>query len=307
MGRRRLCAVVAVVVSWVGATLLAQQARAAAVPPAVTLTDPLEGQPQVPDLGTMTASMRADDVLEVRTQVVARPPAGWGGCVPLASGLCLQADMSVTWLLDTRLGGSPADGGADSKVVATPAWGKTTWSFHSWNAGTARWMDALVPPPGATDVGGVTWSIPLPWVGLRLGETTGSLGLRAVSRVVPVDSLGQALTPVVDETATLLVPLVATASAPASVAPPPGAPSTPGLGTDPTWLKAQAAACTRAKTRVARLDRRVRRAARAARQRGPAARRRAARRELRRLRVQRNAALAGKRRACAKASQPPPR
>jgi hypothetical protein len=292
---------------WVGATVLAAPAGAASVPPAVTLTDPLEGQPQVPDLGTMTASIRADDVLEVRTQVVARPPAGWGGCVPLASGLCLQADMSVTWFLDTRVGGSPADGGADSKVVATPAWGKTTWSFHSWNAGTARWMDALVPPPGVTDAGGVTWSVPLPWVGLRLGQTTGSLGLRAVSRVVPVDSLGQAQTAIVDETATLLVPLVAPESAPASVPPPAGAPSIPGLGTDTAWLKAQAARCTRATARVRQLDRRVRRAARTAKRSGPAARRRAARRELRRLRMQRNAALAVKRRVCAKASQPPAR
>ncbi|MBB4662319.1 hypothetical protein [Conexibacter arvalis] len=277
-----------------------------------TLVDPLEGQPLVADIGEMTASVRADGVLEVRTQLVARPPAGWGGCIPLASGVCMLADMRVTWYLDSRAGGSSDEHGADAKIAAIPAWDRTSWLLDGWSDADARWLRSANVPAAATDAGGARWALPLAWLGIRPGAV-GSVRLRAVSRIVPLDPLGQPQPPVRDETDWLVVPLAADPSAPAADRPVPAAPTAGSPDAVPTGEAAPRAptaarrACTRAGARVRRLDRRIRRAARAARARRPAARRRAARRELRRLRMQRNAALADKRRACAKASQPPSR
>ena len=116
MGRRRLpllacCALLALL------TLAPAQAAAATSTVTATLSDPLEGLPYVADLGETVVTVRADAVLMVRTNVVARPPAGWGGCITLTSGLCMPVEMSVTWSLDDRPGGDPA-GGADSRFLA---------------------------------------------------------------------------------------------------------------------------------------------------------------------------------------------
>lgn len=278
-------------------------AGAAAAAPAASLVDPLEGQPFVADLGELVATVRPDAVLEVRTQIVARPPAGWGGCVTLANGVCMLAEMDVTWRLDHRVGGAPGDG-ADARVVATPSWNETGWRLETWHATLQRWL-AATPPPATTDAGGARWSLPLAW----LGGSGERLLLRASSRFVPVDAIGKPQAPLFDETDWLEVALPPVAApAPSSPAPAP-APSPPvarGEDAAPLRAPAQRTACVKARARVAALDRRIRRAAKVARS-GPAARRRAARRELRRLRSHRDAALSSKRRTCAKASQPPSR
>jgi hypothetical protein len=284
MGRRRLpllvcCTLLALL------TLAAAQAPAAQPTVTVTLSDPLEGLPYVADLGETVVTVRADAVLTVRTAVVARPPAGWGGCITLASGLCMPVEMSVVWSLDDRPGGDPADG-ADSRVVATPARDATTWALERWNPESARWR-VDEPPAAATDLGGVTWSISLARIGIAMTRRTPvSLSIR--SRIVPLDPLGRALDPVVDDAGPLAIPFGGEAAPDAGSSPPP---------------TAAPVACVRARARVHALERRIRRTARVARSGGPAARRRAAR-QLRRLRLQRVAARATARRTCARTSQP---
>jgi len=284
--------------------LLAAGAGAAGAPvPAtaaqtVTIAEPLEAQPFVADLGHVEATAGDDGRLTVRTQIVARPPAGWGGCIALPNGVCVRADMLVTWYLDHRPGGSPMGRGADWKVWARPIWGQTSWMLEEWSDARGHWIGSFQRPLATTDAGGATWSLPLAALRLAPGER---LLLRASSRFVPLDDAGQPLPPLFDDTETVEVPL------PATVASPPPSPAAPAPDAAPGTLPpAQRAACVRAQARVGALRRRIRRAARAA-QRGPAARRRAARRELRRLRVKRDAALGVKRRTCAKASQPPSR
>lgn len=312
MGRRRLSAVAPALVA--GLLLAAPAPLAGAATPGVvsatTIADPLEGLQHVPDLGATVVTVTAENLLTVRTEVVARPPAGWGGCFPLTSGICMPAETRVTWYLDWRTGGSAAAAGADARVVAAPAWGRTAWSADAWSDETGHWS-GLAAPEGATDVAGVRWTAPA--AGLGIGPKVRTLLLRAVARIVPLDPLGQPLPVVVDETAAGAIPLAAfqgqsAPDAPEPRSPPAGAPAPgqPGSVPAPTTPAAKRRACARAATRLADLDRRIRRAAKAATS-GPAARRRAARRDLRRLRVQRNAALVTKRRTCATASQPPSR
>lgn len=315
MGRRRLSAVAPALVA--GLLLAAPAPLAGAATPGVvsatTIADPLEGLQHVPDLGATVVTVTAENLLTVRTEVVARPPAGWGGCFPLTSGICMPAETRVTWYLDWRTGGSAAAAGADARVVAAPAWGRTAWSADAWSDETGHWS-GLAAPEGATDVAGVRWTAPA--AGLGIGPKVRTLLLRAVARIVPLDPLGQPLPVVVDETAAGAIPLAAfqgqsapdAPAAPEPRGPPAGAPAPgqPGSVPAPTTPAAKRRACARAATRLADLDRRIRRAAKAASS-GPAARRRAARRDVRRLRVQRNAALVTKRRTCATASQPPSR
>lgn len=282
---------------------------AAAPAPAATLVDPLEGSPWVADLGELTATLRTDGVLETRTQVVARPPAGWGGCVPLDHGICMLTEMDVTWRMGYRVGGAPGDG-ADARVVATPVWSQTAWRLDLWSDAAQRWQVAT-PPLGTTDAGGVSWSLPLTWLGTGIGD--GRLSLRAISRFVPLDAAGRPEAAVFDETDWLELPLPsavlggspdAPATPPSERAPGARTPTARGDSAPRMPTPAQLTACNKARARLSTLDRRIRRAAKAAK-RGPAARRRAARRELRRLRTQRDAALSSKRRTCARASQPP--
>ena len=302
MVRGRLRTTLAVLLAAGGIAVAAAAPAPAA--PSVTIEEPLEAQPFVADLGHVVATAGDDGRLTVRTQIVARPPAGWGGCIPLPSGVCVLADMRVSWFLDFRPGGSPAGQGADVKVTALPIWASTTWVAEEWNETHGRWAAHPQRPVATTDAGGATWSIQL---GPLLLAPGARLLLRASSRFVPVDDLGQPLEPLYDDTATVEVPLPAVyPGAPVPPASPTGGPPTARGDSAPQMpTPAQLTACNKARARLSTLDRRIRRAAKAAK-RGPAARRRAARRELRRLRSQRDAALSSKRRTCAKASQPPP-
>jgi hypothetical protein len=290
-------------VALLAACSVAAVAAGADVPAAAattaTIEEPLEAQPFVADLGHVVATVVDGGRLTVRTQIVARPPAGWGGCIPLPSGTCTLADMRVSWFLDVRPGGSPFEQGADVKVWALPVWAKTSWVAEEWSETLGRWTTHPQQPLATTDAGGATWSLELGTLRLAAGAR---LLLRASSRFVPVDDVGQPLEPLYDDTATVEVPLPPVTAPPASPQP-----SLPGFGdgrAPPT--PEQLTACNKARARVSTFDRRIRRAAKAAKS-GPAARRRAARRTLRRLRSQRDAALSSKRRTCAKASQPPSR
>jgi len=273
----------------------------------VTAEEPFEETPLVPDLGATTATVADDGTLSVRTRIVARPPAGWGGCVPLPSGLCVPARITVSWLLDWQSGGSPAEQGADAKVVATPTQGATAWEALRWDGALARWSAATLTA-AATDIGGASWSLQPAQLKIPASAT---IALRIASRFhvvgddgVPVDAA--------DDAGPVTIPLggfvadgaSAPAAAPPRASPPPAAPLpvvTPQSGT-----AKRTPACLAASRRLRRLDRRLLRLERAAvaRGRGAAARRRAARDELRRLRPRHAAARSAKRRACAPASQP---
>ncbi|ADB50431.1 hypothetical protein [Conexibacter woesei] len=272
----------------------------------VVLDEPFEGAPFVADLGRTTVTYGDDQLLAVETAVVARPPAGWGGCIVQLSGICLPAQMTVEWLLDHSIGGDPAAAGADARVVATPSAGRTTWESARWDRYYARWRAGAVPN-ATTDARGVRWTLPMAELGLvRTPYFSTTVGPRAnvdlfvVSRFSALDAAGLPIGGL-DAAGPGLLPFGVLPEA--LPTPAPGA-TPPPVGDGPVERRV---ACHRASVRVRRLDRRIRRAAKVAHGRGPAARRRAARGELRRLRAQRSEALAAKRRTCAKASQPPSR
>lgn len=254
----------------------------------VTVDDPLEAAESVPDLGRTTMTIGDDAVLSVRTQVVARPPAGWGGCVPLPVGVCYPITMSVSWYFDLVEGGSPPDGGAEASVVATPNGSATTWRARLWSARKEGWVDVAVPT-GSTDLEGVSWSLPASAIGLPPKVPTTATGsspaasVRIVSRYQPFSSDGAALE-LRDQAGPFVLPLG----------------SLPGAVTGPVV----SAECTAATARVAKLDARIAKLEKVARGRSTATRRTSARGELRRLRPQRARARAVKLRACARASQP---
>lgn len=287
-------------------------ALAAAVPAsagaAVTVTaeEPFEETPLVPDLGATTATVADDGTLSVRTRIVARPPVGWGGCMPLPSGLCVPTRTTVSWLLDWQSGGSPAEQGADAKVVATPTLGATAWEALRWDAALARWSAATVPA-AATDIGGASWS--LQPAQLKI-PATATVTLRIAARFHVVGDDGVAVD-AADDAGPIAIPLggfaADGASAPAPAASPRAAPApvaAPPAVTPQSGPTRRTPACVAATRKLRRLDRRVLRLEGVVRGRGTAARRKAARAELRRLRPRRTAARRVTRRACAPASQP---
>lgn len=284
-----------------------------------TIEDPLEAIAFVPDLGRTTVALDDDTTLAVETAIVARPPAGWGGCVTLSAGACLPAQMSVSWLFDHSPGGSPQESGADAKVVATPAGGTTTWQSARWDRYNARWATGMVPV-GATDITGVRWSLRATELGMPPAGagTTASANVRVVASF---RALGEDGAPIEarDEAGPLVLPLgglppvpasgvggpVPDAGlAPAAPAPAPTAPAAaqprPGSAA-PTAATRSAAACSLARGRVTQLERRIAHLRRVVRQGTVAAHRRAARRSLQRLRSQRAKARVRARGACAKA------
>lgn len=297
----------------VAALVLALACAVARAPAAsattVVLDEPLEGAAFVPDLGRTTATFGEDRVLAVATAIVARPPAGWGGCIVQLSGICLPAQMSVEWLLDNSTGGDPAGFGADAKVVATPSQGQTAWTSARWDRYAARWRAGAVPN-ATTSHQGASWTLPMAELGLlqipygsTVGGPSANVDLLVVSRFSALDAAGLPIDGL-DTAGPALLPFGALTLPPSS--PAPGAPGEAGPPTGDGPVERRLA-CIRARMHVRRLERRIRRAAKIARGGAPAARRRAARGELRRLRAQRSQALAAKRRTCAKASQPPSR
>lgn len=162
----------------------------------VVLDEPFEGAPFVADLGRTTVTYGDDQLLAVETAVVARPPAGWGGCIVQLSGICLPAQMTVEWLLDHSIGGDPAAAGADARVVATPSAGRTTWESARWDRYYARWRAGAVPN-ATTDARGVRWTLPMAELGLvRTPYFSTTVGPRAnvdlfvVSRFSALDAAG---------------------------------------------------------------------------------------------------------------------
>jgi hypothetical protein len=294
------------------AACLALPASASAVMNGI-VEDPLEGTAFVPDLGRTSIALTPDGQLVVETRIVARPPAGWGGCVPLPSGTCLPAQMSVSWLFDNQPDGSPTEGGADAKVVATPAQGVTTWQSLRWDRGGGRWIAGIVPA-GATDITGARWSLDALELGLRptgaSSPTAGSSPSTASTATMRIVSrfraLGEDGVPV--ETSDEAGPLTFSLD---GLAPSAAAPATPQSDAARRGTAARphvSAVCRTARQRLTTLDRRIaklrRIATTRARGRDAAARRVSARGELRRLRPQRAKARAHERHACARASQP---
>lgn len=289
------------------AALAAAATPVATADAAVTVTaeEPYEETPYVPDLGATTATVGDDGALTVRTRIVARPPAGWGGCMPLPSGLCVPAQTTVAWLLDWQAGGSTiaADAGSDAKIVATPLPASTAWQALRWDAALQRWSAATVPA-ATTDIGGATWSLTPSQLGI---PATATVQLRIAARFHVVGDDGVAVD-TADDAGPLTIPLGGSGSgvaapsvgAPAPRAAPVPAPTEGGAPLDVKLTAACVAATRRARTLAVRL----RRLEAIVRGRGTAARRKAARDELRRLRPRRDAARAVKRRACAPASQP---
>jgi hypothetical protein len=264
----------------------------------VSIEDPLEGTPFVPDLGRTSLSLGEQSMLVAETLIVARPPAGWGGCVPLPTGICLPAQMSVSWYFDDGPDGSPAQYGADAKVVATPAQETTTWQSLRWDRSDQHWVAGAVPA-GATDISGVRWSILASELGLAPNAT---VSVRVVARFRATGANGEVVE-TRDESGPFALPLGGLAPAPAPAAAlAPASPSRP----DATEVQGTrvSAACRAARLRVTRLERRIAAARKVARGRGAAARRRTARDKLRRLRPQRAKARTHERHACARTSQP---
>lgn len=255
-----------------------------------TFDDPLEGEAFVADLGRTDVTLGDDGVLRVSTRIVARPPAGWGGCVQLPAGICLPARMSVSWLVDRWAGGDPSLLGADTRVVATPSPGQTTWESALWDRYAGRWRAGAVPT-ATTDATGASWSLPLLELGLGSSPpepiTRGRrerVELSVLSRFSALDGSGQTIEGV--DTAGPW-PITHLTYGPAL--------PMPAVGDGPAERRY---ACAAASRRARRIDSRIRRVTRMARSPGPAAQRRAARAELRRLRAKRLQTEATKRRTC---------
>lgn len=119
-----------------------------------------------PDLGTTAVTIGDDETIAVDTRIVPRPPAGWGGCHYYVAGICIPADMTVTWYVDHTPGtGSLADDGADAKVVAIPRRGQTVWEGSNWDAANGR-FSAGAQPVATEDPGGVRWTLRLADLGI---------------------------------------------------------------------------------------------------------------------------------------------
>lgn len=126
--------------------------------------DPIGDMPMyAADLGTTTV-LDGGEALSVETAIVARPPAGWGGCAYSVGNACIPAEMSVTWYLDHAPGGSPADDGADVKVTVVPEQGLSLWTSERWNAG--RWAPGS-RPLGSDAPDALRWSSRLSDLGIE--------------------------------------------------------------------------------------------------------------------------------------------
>jgi hypothetical protein len=124
-----------------------------------------------PDLGTTTVTIGDDETITVDTRFVARPPAGWGGCAYYVAGICIPADMTLTWYIDhTASSGSLADGGADAKVVAIPRREMTTWEGSRWDAANGKFA-AGAPPVASDDANGARWTLRLADLGIPRPST----------------------------------------------------------------------------------------------------------------------------------------
>lgn len=267
------------------ATLLAVLALVAlpASAPAATsgsFDDQVGDTPEfAPDLGMTTVTVGDDDTLAVNTRIVPRPPAFWGGCAYYVVGVCMPADMNVTWYFDhSPTAGSVADGGADAKVVVVPVRGQTFWEGSRWDAANGRFT-AGAQPAGTEDPGGVAWTLRLADLGIPKPAT---LRVWAVSTYRSYNGVG-ALFDYSDTAGP------GTVSIPA----PPSAGG--GGGSGP--------ACRGAIAGANKLQRRIRRAKRDLARDGG----RPQRRRLARLRKQRHGALRAMRRLCsAPVAEPSP-
>jgi len=119
-----------------------------------------------PDLGATTVTVGDDETVSVDTRIVPRPPALWGGCAYSVAGVCIPADMTVTWYLDhTPSSGSVADDGADAKVTVIPRRGQTFWEGARWDGANGKFA-AGAQPLGVEDPGGVRWTLRLADLGI---------------------------------------------------------------------------------------------------------------------------------------------
>ena len=225
-----------------------------------------------PDLGLTTVTVGDDDTIAVDTRIVPRPPAYWGGCAYYVGfppfQTCVPANMNVTWYLDySSGGGSLADGGADAKVTAVPSRGQTFWESSRWDTANGRFA-AGAKPVATEDAGGARWTLRPADLGIPKPAT---VGIRVVSLYKSYNGLGQLID--YSDTAgpgTISIPGAAGANAPAA-----------------------SASCTRATSKVNRLQRKIRSARRRA-----AKGNRSARRQLRRLRSRHKRALRSMKRRC---------
>jgi hypothetical protein len=172
----------------VPAALAPAGARAAA---GGSVEDPIGDTPEyAPDLGTTTVQVGDDGTLAVRTAMVPRPPAFWGGCAYMVVGTCFPADMKITWYLDWDPGtGSLAEGGADAKVLVVPSRGTSFWESARWEATGGRFV-AGARPAVIEEAEAVGWT-------LRLGDlgipAPASLNLWIVSSYASYNGLGTLL------------------------------------------------------------------------------------------------------------------
>lgn len=149
------------------AALCCLPAASAAAATSGSFDDPIGDSLEfAPDLGTTTVTIGDDETISVDTRIVPRPPAFWGGCAYYVVGICMPADMTVTWYVDhTPSGGSVADGGADAKVVVIPRGGQTFWEGSRWDAANGR-FSAGAQPAATEDTGGVRWTLRLADLGI---------------------------------------------------------------------------------------------------------------------------------------------
>lgn len=137
-----------------------------------SFADPFDTGYGAADVGGSLVDVRGDRVAWV-SLIAPRPPAGWGGCVPIVPGVptCLPADMSVRWLIDadrSRRTGSPADRGADARVTLVPGAGTTVGETARYDARSGRWV-AGAPPQVAVQPDRVGWAARLADLGLGRG------------------------------------------------------------------------------------------------------------------------------------------
>lgn len=222
-----------------------------------------------PDLGATTVTVGDDDAITVDTRIVPRPPAYWGGCAYYVGfppyQTCVPANMNVTWYLDFQSGGSVADDGADTRVLAVPTRGPTIWESSRWDTANGK-FSAGAKLAAAEDAGGARWTLRLADLGIPKPAT---VRIWVVSLYKSYTGLG-----------TLLEYSDTAGPGTVGVA---GAPAAP----------AASSSCMQATRRVNRLQRKIRSAKRRA-----ATGSRSARRRLARLRSQRKRALRTTKRRC---------
>lgn len=228
------------------------------------------------DLGATTVTVADDEVVNVDTRIVPRPPAYWGGCAYTVGifpyQTCVPANMNVTWYFDFQTStGSVAEEGADAKVTVIPSRGQTFWESARWDTANGK-FSAGAKPAAAEDAGGVRWSLRLADLGITKPAT---VRVRVVSLYKSYNGLGVLLN-------------YSDAAGPGTLA----IAGAPGAGVDPS--------CTRATSSVNRLQRKIRSAKRRA-----AHGSRSAKRRLRRLRSQRKRALKRMKRRCGSPVQGP--